>query len=1004
MPELNEKQKEIAETTDGLILVDAGPGTGKTHTITERYVNLMKNEVDPSDVLMVTFTINAANEMHDRIRKGLIESGNALKEAEEPDEEKKAEKNATGDMLLEACKGIRTSTFDAYCLRIVLSAPEVVSEFFGFRETLSRGAVLADNDSMNREYFASFYAEFSRKNGRHYRGEQDYPALMAENVDDLYRMLVTLMSHGIIPLADDDWFADGKEKLMGDAGEAFKILRKANGKKLATLNPSNSDKQWAPVLPPELSTKGAAGADTVLPDELLMDVVEEDRKNFLYFVRHVYYEYIRQAVRDNRLTFSLVKIFAFAVLYQSAYVREQNSVDYLMVDEFQDTDELQLMICLMLLRKNNLCVVGDWKQGIYGFRNASVDNILKFEAKVLDFAERLGDRIAFGPGDLKVKKISLEENYRSTDMILKPAFRAMIAPGSGEDVVTVKSEDLTVLNPHKESDEEEHSELYRKYTGCEFWYSDDKELEYEDIADKILEYVYSGNYSIVEEDGTIRPPHFGDIGVLFREIKGCTSLYEVTRQRGIPAFLQGDMEVMSSVPGKLALAWLRFINDPNDKRGISAILVYLGFTLPQIKAMTDKDEEGGKSIIERLPANLVKERDYLAKKKRRPNDLLTSIFAFHRIGDGDRYSDIVQAIVGIVSSTYNGSLVTIPDIIRLFEEDIATSRRYDVDAILGTGAVTIQTMHKSKGLEYPIVIVGGINSGKMPNTNGDTSILRYDSVFGLRCRKEFVQSGQGMEGIVDSWRAQVISNASSSDYDEERRLMFVSMSRAKQYMFVAAGPNPSMFYKFLKGEGVRDVRPKKGYEVRPGDGNDMTSPVPDKPVYTRRRRNVSVHDIMEYKEGADGGKGKEYGNRVHEAAQQMALGLKYDETLPETDVIAMVLGGLGGADLKTEYDCALPVGDVTLRGVIDLMADYGDRIDIYDWKTDVDTRNYDSYAVQLSVYAHAAAQARNVPVRCFIVFLSQEKPVREVTVVPMEDIASRVEDFLTAAEKVDLKQ
>ena len=65
----NESQRLIAETLDGMIVVDAGPGTGKTETIVTRYVNLIaRKDVEPRDVLLLTFTNNAANEMEERIK------------------------------------------------------------------------------------------------------------------------------------------------------------------------------------------------------------------------------------------------------------------------------------------------------------------------------------------------------------------------------------------------------------------------------------------------------------------------------------------------------------------------------------------------------------------------------------------------------------------------------------------------------------------------------------------------------------------------------------------------------------------------------------------------------------------------------------------------------------------------------------------------------------------------------------------------------------------------
>ena len=75
MSELNDSQKKIATTLDGMIVVDAGPGTGKTSTIMERYINLLNAHPDPKDIILLTFTRNAASEMEDRIKSKLSESG-----------------------------------------------------------------------------------------------------------------------------------------------------------------------------------------------------------------------------------------------------------------------------------------------------------------------------------------------------------------------------------------------------------------------------------------------------------------------------------------------------------------------------------------------------------------------------------------------------------------------------------------------------------------------------------------------------------------------------------------------------------------------------------------------------------------------------------------------------------------------------------------------------------------------------------------------------------------
>lgn len=968
---LNEGQREMAETLEGIVCVDAGPGTGKTHTITQRYINVIRRGVSPGSILMVTFTRNSAAEMRDRIRRDLTSEARAM----DPSDPMRP-------FMQESCDSIRTSTFDAYCLRVLLSAPDEINEFFGFEEQLSRGARLVENDTLNKDAFRRFYSEFSKRHGRLYAGENDIPAIMATRVDDVFDIITKLMSDGIIPVKGFEWFADGEKRLLGDMECASDILRNRNDGKLARFDKKYTVSPDAPSSP--------------LSEEEIASVAYEDRSRLIEFIWYVYYEYIRDSVRANRLTFSLVKILSFAVLYQSQYARDVNSADYLMVDEFQDTDEIQLKICLMLLNKGNLCVVGDWKQGIYGFRNASVDNILRFRDKIISFCRRLGSRVRFDPDDVEFRDIKLEVNYRSTDAILEPSFEALYAKGTKDDVVNIDDSSVVRLTPFKESESEPNSDKYLRYTSFTHCMFDSKDSEYEGIADLITEYMYSGDCMVVEKDGTVRKPGFGDFGVLFRNTSQCNAFYETAMRRRIPVFLQGDLEIMSSEPGKVALAWLRFVSNIDDKRAVTTLLDYEGYGMPEIEAMyrdaNEIDENGRPMGLSRvLPRRMLEQRAFLKRKTRRPNDLLTSIFAYHNLGYGDGYEDIVQAIINVLSNSFDGSLITISDLIHLIEEDIEKETRYDVDAVLGRSAVTIQTIHKSKGLEYPFVIVGGINRGSLPVQSRSTGVLSFDDVFGIRCSRESIRSDDGMEGVLDSWRYRVIQNSRSSNYDEERRLLFVAMTRAKQYLCITAS-NPSRFFAHV---AAGDDHTPRRCDVPYEDRTDAVSETPEIPVYSRRRRNIAVHDIMTYKTGADSGKGLEYGNLVHTAAQEMLLGKPFDASLPEMERIHRIIEGLGQTvRTLSEYPCALPVGDVTLRGVIDLYAEYEDRIEIHDYKTDTDTRNMDAYTTQLSVYARSVEQATGKPVSCIADFVSLGQSF-EIEPLSMEEIEAMVEESLS---------
>ena len=280
---LNDNQKQVAETLNGLLMVDAGPGTGKTHTIVERYANLVKDKVPVRDILMVTFTRNAAEEMKDRISRRMRDYAKELRDS--------GDRYAAED-IEKSISDIRTSTFDSYCSRIVSNSPEFVSDFFGFKETLSRNARLIENESMNVDYFTSFFNSFVKEKGRLYVKENiNVPALFAGNPESLFKLISKLMSRGIIPLADYDWFGNGLEILMGDQDEMRNILDSmsfSNGiydhiKKLL-----KEDYTFLPNISPLTDNDG-----------MIELVVNEDRKLLIYFIHDIYYSFIKKSVSDN---------------------------------------------------------------------------------------------------------------------------------------------------------------------------------------------------------------------------------------------------------------------------------------------------------------------------------------------------------------------------------------------------------------------------------------------------------------------------------------------------------------------------------------------------------------------------------------------------------------------------------------------------------------------------------------------------------------------------------
>lgn len=965
MSEPNKFQQRIIDTTEGMIVVDAGPGTGKTSTIVERYCKLLeKKDLDPRDITLLTFTRNAATEMEERIRRELSKN-------------KKMEKS----------KYLQAGTFDSLCLNIVMESPERISEFFGIEEKLTRRARLVENETLNRIYFSQFLDRFMVDRGDDYGLDT---AIASTYSGDVYRIISKLLSKGILP-RKDGWFGNGWEReILGDAETLRTLIENINSKSKAKELINHSEKDLSYEFEDIVE-------DYPIPEAAIDTAVNDDRSSMIRMIHDLYHAFIKRSIIDNRLSFALNAAFAFVSLYNDKRTRERYSCEYLMIDEFQDTNANQMMIALMLLKKGNLCVVGDWKQGIYGFRFVSIDNIIDFDQRVNDLSEFLnydGDRVPYRIG--KVEHLQLEVNYRSSQKVIDTSFDCLYLKGTDNDKVDKEKLDKDIVRitaDRKEIGDD---------TAVEFVKVNSKEEEADETVNRILRYVGGGFF--IHRDKERAKAEYSDIAVLCRNTAMCRMVYERAVAAGIPAYLQGDVEIMSTREGKLVLAWLRYINNRHDKWGIGAILADYRYSLNSIRSIlrehsadgTD-DNEMEREIIEDLESK----RSMLSTKRRRITDLVSSIFAMYGLNN-----DITQSIISVLSDAHRNSLMTISDLIMMIETDIKDGTKYNVDGMLDRPAVIIQTIHKSKGLEYPIVIIPGLDSRSFPNTSSDKDIYTINPITGIRCKKRVYGYGGDELKIVNSWRTYLVKQAIKKDYDEERRVLFVAVSRAKQYVTMIAGNNASSFFNELrKNEPVQGLSDREAVSVAENICPQLTLR-PFIPEFKPRRRMIGVHDILDFQNMDVGDacdevcfKGMEYGSMVHDCAETMAKGGRCPD-FNEKQAVLDVLSSEKDSAVMTEIDCSLPVEgmNVTLKGIIDLLAVREDCVVVHDYKTDETDRFESEYMLQLSIYAHAASGVYKKKVLCEIDYVSMgpngQKKVFDP--LPMELIEERVKRILTA--------
>ena len=912
-PTPNERQQELIESIEGLYLVDAGPGTGKTFAITRRYGTIVEQPaIEPEDILLATFTRGAATEMKERI---VDQSTYALSDlADAP-----------------------IQTFHSYCHDLLSEHGYAAPTHLGLDERITGSTQIIDDELLEAERFREFFSGF----------RDDHP-----EYDDLYRVLsepgelldviTELASKGIFPTAEG-WYRDGESHLDGDLEaftEQFDAVNQPrnDGRKQSELREALSGfgrtKTYHPEAPSKSELRGGRGTKQ-LDAEVARTVFEEDRTDLKAFVHDVYVEYLQFALQRNYLTFSFLQLFAFVLLCEDQRVRQAAQFEYVMVDEFQDTSEIQFKLALLVCGTNNFCAVGDWKQSIYSFQYADVRNILDFEARLDQFTGDLNsdtDRVSFDTDALT--RIELAENYRSTESIIELSEQTLTTPAtSGEDVTTTL-DDVVELSANAAFDN----------TVIEGVQHED---EHEAVLTKVQAIVGNDEYAVEGEDGDQRAPEYQDIAVFTRTRDYGRELLDVAAEYDFPVAYDGGIELFRTDPAKLLLAWLRILESDAD-RGWAVVLEEIGYTFDEIEHLLETDS---------YPSAPVAFRDELRE--------LASVGAVtRRVLDRYGYTgDTGDVLLHTIQSVYDSTTVTRGELIQFIERGIETGATVDINANAGENAVTVQTIHAAKGLEYPIVILANMNDGRFPPRSRGSSIIQYQDPVGLRQRKCYSEDG-AYPHVYDNWRHDVIRRCLPRAYDEERRLLYVAVTRAEQHVVFAAGDEPNTFLAELPVDvdtldvtvepldRTTSAAAELPFAITTPEGPIGHTPhsLMDETVFeeTDERPEASAEVDSETR-------GLDFGSQVHEFAEAYALG---DEVTPSNSHerrIVEFLDGLSG-ELHVEEPVTLPIDvdghRVTISGTVDLVEVTAEEVAIIDYKTDQTRNAQPEYRKQLSVYYH----------------------------------------------------
>lgn len=515
------------------------------------------------------------------------------------------------------------------------------------------------------------------------------------------------------------------ENLSGYANN-FAIYDTSDSKNLIkqVLKEMNLDEKRFP-LPAIISHISNAKNALLLPDAY----AREASGYYEQQVAKIYDAYQKKLQANNAVDFDDLLLLALRLLQENPAVREkyQRKFDYLMVDEYQDTNHAQYLLTKLLAAGHrNICVVGDADQSIYGWRGADIQNILDFEKDYPD-----------------AKLVKLEQNYRSTQVILDAA-NAVIDNNSGR-----KPKNLWTANGN----------------GSEIIY-----YQANDERDE-ARYVIENMQKLQLNEGA----KLGDMAVLYRTNAQSRVFEEMLIKSGIAYTMVGGTKFYERKEIKDALAYLRLLYNPHDSLSLLRIINVprRGIGDATLARLQEYANASGQSLFEVVTnaADVPGLASRFANKLDELSELLFELMGEAADVPVKQLLDDVLLKTGYLEELQNSKdpqdesrVENLKEMLSVTEEfavkcerngeeptlenflaDVALVADID-DAELGEEAVTLMTLHSAKGLEFPDVFLVGMEEGIFPHSRT----------------------------LMDE-----------NEIEEERRLCYVGITRAEKHLFLS---------------------------------------------------------------------------------------------------------------------------------------------------------------------------------------------------------------------------
>ena len=1083
-----EAQRIAIETHDKSLCVDAGAGSGKTSVLVERILYLLEHRHATLDqIVAITFTEKAAAEMKERLRR------ECRKKA--PDDN--PELLNFWRRIERRLESARISTIHSFCMGLlkehalslgkdpdfgILTEPEsfllraeVIEEtMHELLESDDPSAFRLATEFRRAEWFDMLRAMLNDRSVVARIAVEHEVSSAPPLLDDWTRVVETHTRRQSAELVASPLFVGGIRDLAGlagqctEPGERREVLRctllkemeqAANGTDhsdrarafaaIADLNAvGGSKKKWAShdaydsVRDILNSVKEAVKKQGIAAiDPALLSRAAELTVDLLAVYQHTLAALNEAKLRRNAYDFEDLIAQTLEVLRDnrrgndSVRVRVARSITYLLIDEFQDTDSVQLEIARLLAGVESgpqLFIVGDAKQSIYYFRGAEVE--------VFRSAREAADEV-----------VRMDTNFRSlpdvltfvNDFFAKSALLRTVEDPYGP------------MGWHREPEGDCHIEFLIPETMDNAKAPDYRDAEAELLASRILA-LCDGSSRVRVFDQKLngkRDAVFGDVAILLRSFSDVYRYERALRTAGVPYSVVAGVGFYERQEVVDLRNLLTVLVDPWNEMALLAVLrsPIVGLSDDALVRLSGfPARSGGLAATFYGAANTgdpaqdarLERGRRLIEELRACRDMPLGAF-IHRVLDKTELEAIVlgqflgvqramnlRKVADLAAGFARTQSATLTSFVRYLSEVTATAIREgeaDVGAD-GGDAVTVMTVHKSKGLEFPIVAVADM--GRAIQGSNRTALAHHRTM-GIAVK---VTDAYGDRAAPPLFQA-ITQSRNAEELAEQARVLYVAMTRARDHLLLCGPPNATKESQWLSafdgvyglydredgaefsGEGWRACVRRKAAPVRASSKVDADPALPDWEIVRARtspvaavespRSSVAVTTALKAFDERDGEHDSERtppfrpdgmdpavrGTLIHRFLELWDFQPDSSETIDEFLIAECPLremranlreelgaltaricdSELGKAirtskSLHKEAPFALRLGDCLVKGTIDLQLDDGA---VIDYKTGQRTpEKHARYERQLRLYAGAMQQLRGaLPSHAYLLYL-----------------------------------